>query len=145
MASFIDPKCGLPLYLLDNEKIAENCGRINGYVVAGILTIIIVGISIALFIKYNNKTSTEIVLYLMALLFILLIIWWGVPKFSGWMNKNNFRVYQAQNDSFITKGFSKEQAIDKIQDLYKTNVQSNAILDGSLIIANGFRFANWNK
>ena len=145
MAYYIDPRCALPLYLLENEDVATHCGKIEGYVCCVFLTFIIVGVFIYLsylHIKSQTKTLNTLILYVVSLLFILLILWIAIPSLSGWMNRASFRVYKAQTESFIGNGFSKEQAVDKIQDLYKSKVQANAIENGSFMIANALRFSN---
>ena len=145
MAHYIDPRCALPLYLLENEEVATNCGKIEGYVVCGVLTLIFIGVFIY-FVYRNNKTNAlqwnTLVLYIASFLLVLLILWLAIPALSGWMNKSSYRVYKAQSNSFIGNGFSKEQAIEKMQDLYKTNVQADAIQNGSFMIANALRFSN---
>lgn len=142
MASYIDPRCALPLYLLENETIATSCGKLEGYIFCGFITLIFIGGFVYFYTISKNKTFNSFILYASLLLLTLLIIWYAIPAFMGWINKSRFRIYKAEMDGFIGKGLDKEQALDKIQDLYKTKIQANAIENGSLMISNALRFSN---
>ena len=142
MASYIDPRCALPLYLLENETIATNCGKLEGYIFCGFITLILIGGFIYFYAISKNKTFNSFILYASSLLLTLLIIWYAIPAFMGWTNKSRFRIYKAETDGFIGKGLNKEQALDKIQDLYKSRIQANAIENGSFMISNALRFSN---
>jgi hypothetical protein len=143
MASYIDPRCALPLYLLENENVAYNCGKLEGYVICGFITLIIIALFIFLYIKFGKKTFNYTILYIGILLLLLLIIWLAIPALSGWMNKASFRIYKAETDGFMNKGLNKEQALDKIQDLYKSKIQANAIETGSFMISSALKLSNF--
>ena len=72
----------------------------------------------------------------------LLLLWVVIPRVTSWLGKINWKVYNEQLDSYIRNGSTKDQAIDKIQSLYQSRIQADAIVDGSLIMANAFRYQN---
>ena len=34
MSSLVNPKCGVPIFQMNNMKDASDCGKINGYVIS---------------------------------------------------------------------------------------------------------------
>lgn len=51
------------------------------------------------------------------------------------MTGRNWMVYDEQIKSYINKGFTKELAIQKVQELYQTNMQASATSGVGLDIA----------
>ena len=95
MASFIDPRCAVPVYLLDNEDVATSCGRLSGVVISVLITIMIIAASILLYMKKDendpegkNKRPT---VHIGVTVCIILMVWLLIPFLSGYFNKVSFR------------------------------------------------------
>lgn len=137
MAYLIDPRCGLPIYALDSHNTAVNCGKISGYILSIILSIIII-IGAAyiyfgdLFDKKNNKKKY---LFYTITILILIFIWCTIPPLTGWENGKSFLVYQEQLKSYTNIGMTKEEAFKKIQELYQTKLMSGSISTAGLNVA----------
>lgn len=137
MAQFIDPRCGLPLYLLDNENVASYCGKLEGYVASFFIILILIG-AIGYFYFTGKLGENYKMLGVIGIIVVLLAM--VVPMFTSWLKKVNWRVYNEQVGSYMNNGSTREQAIGKMQELYQTRIQANAITNGSFIMANAMRF-----
>jgi hypothetical protein len=137
MAQFIDPRCGLPLYLLDNENVASYCGKLEGYVASFFIILILIG-AIGYFYFTGKLGENYKMLGVIGIIVVLLAM--VVPMFTSWLKKVNWRIYNEQVGSYINNGSTREQAIGKMQELYQTRIQANAITNGSFIMANAMRF-----
>lgn len=42
ISGFFDPKCAVPTFMIESEGVASKCGRYNGIVTSGVLTLFIV-------------------------------------------------------------------------------------------------------
>lgn len=137
MASLIDPRCAVPLFLMDNEKIASECGKISGYVIAFIITIIILIIGIFYYFSYmhNNSSLKNKIIYFSVIFLILILIWMGLPLLNGWINKRRWMGYNEQIKSYMNNGMNKEEAIKKMQDIYQYSMQADAIENAGLNIS----------
>jgi hypothetical protein len=129
MAYLINPKCGLPIYTLENKDTAVHCGKISGYIWSVILTIFI--IITALYIYYGNmfdkKNNKKRYIFYTSISLTLALIWGVFPSLNGWMNGRNWLVYDEQIGSYMKNGMTRDIAIQKVQELYQTSVQSSAI------------------
>lgn len=137
MAQFIDPRCGLPLYLLDNENVASYCGKLEGYIASFFIILILIG-AIGYFYFTGKLGENYKMLGVIGIIVVLLAM--VVPMFTSWLKKVNWRIYNEQVGSYINNGSTREQAIGKMQELYQTRIQANAITNGSFIMANAMRF-----
>lgn len=117
--------------------------KLEGYVLCIILTIII--LCIGIFLYFNIKSYDNIILYVCIVVGVILILWLLIPMAGAWTNKKRWNVYKTQIDSYINNGFTHNAAIDKIQDLYKTNIQANAMENGALYIGTALRSLNFNR
>jgi len=127
MNRWIEPKCAVPLFLLDNEADAKRCGKINGFVVAFILSIVIVIFAFYWF----RQSGFDLYLYVLGVVVVLLLIWLIVPYLAAWINVLNWRGRVAQVEQYEKQGFSQKETIDKMQSLHQTNVQANAITNAA--------------
>lgn len=131
MASLIDPRCAVPLFLLENEQTAHECGIIEGYVVSFIITLILVAIGIYIFYaNINNKK-----MWLAIICIIIVFMWIVIPWLNAWLNKRHWLGYDEQIKSYQKSGISRDEAIKKLQDLYQTNIQASAINQSGFMIA----------
>lgn len=146
MASYIDPRCAVPTYLLSSEGVAGECGRIEGYVASFLLTLVILGISIALYFREDKDEEGNVVqkerkpLQHFGITFgIILAVWLGVPFMTSWLKKVNWRGYKEQIKSFAQKGVSEADAIKQIQEMTQAQMQARAITQGASTIAQAMR------
>ena len=58
MASLFNPICGISLFDMTSSNTAKECGRINGYMVAILLSIITV-ISCGFWFAYHKNVDNE--------------------------------------------------------------------------------------
>ncbi|XWV25542.1 putative ORFan [Tupanvirus deep ocean] len=146
MASYINPKCSVPLFLLEYESDAAECGRLTGYFISIILSIIVIVIAVILYFIFNETTDTQqtnrIWKYILITLGILIVIWLAFPILISWLNKVRWRGYNAQVKSYIKKGYDIKEAINRTQDLYQTQIQANAITDAAATIASAYSTTN---
>ncbi|XWV26877.1 putative orfan [Tupanvirus soda lake] len=152
MASYINPKCAVPLFLLEYESDAGECGRLTGYFSSIILSIIVIVVAVILYFIFNDTLNTNdisnthnknrIWKYILITLGILIVIWLGLPALIAWFNKVRWRGYNAQVDLYIKKGYDIKEAINKTQDLYQTQIQANAITDAAATIASAYTASN---
>lgn len=129
MASLIDPRCGAPTYTLENESIAETCGRYSGYIWIGVIDIIL--FIIILISWYNNKdlekkgekpsyTLIYVCSTLIALSFLL-------PFLFGLIQKRSWQSTQVQIDGLIKRGYTREKALEELAQNERTTQMTNAM------------------
>lgn len=145
MAEYLNPKCAVPTFLLENESIAMECGRYTGYFIAIILTIIVVAVALYLYYALRNKDyeqNNRIIKYALITIIIVLGIWLFFPAIFSWTKKMHLRGYHEQINSYVDHGFSTKDAIDKTQSLYQTGIQADAITSAATIIASASSIRN---
>jgi len=143
MASFFNPKCAMPTFLMGNENEASMCGKINAYIISLIVSIIVIVISVLLYKTkkrhYINKTyrkNVRLAKYVFATIGIVILIWILIPLVLSLASKNRWRKDNAQINSYIKNGYDKKEAIGKMQDIYQSQIQANAITNAANTIAN---------
>ena len=159
MASLIDPRCDVPLYLMENEYDVKRCGKLEGYIFSFFLSIIVIVISILI---YNRKLRKDILTedeekkrgnrrlykYMGITTIIVILIWLGSPLLTSWLKVKRWEGYKEQIKSYKNQGFTNTDAIKKIQDMHQTKIQANAITSGAANIAaalNASRRSNINR
>lgn len=136
LETFIEPRCGAPMYLQD-EAIAQKCGKINGYVMSAILSVFIGVFGWSAYKKASpksdasedEKSDAKITQYVIAglSLGIIIVVWLGIPFLSGLYSKRQWVSYEFQIQELMNKGYDQKSAIAQVQSLYQTDVQANAI------------------
>jgi hypothetical protein len=141
-ASFIDPMCAVPIYLLENEDIATHCGKLGGYVFSAILSVLIIGVSLFLYYKKEKDSEGKIiekpkkpVNHILCTLLIISLLWLTYPLFMGWVGRMRWRGYNEQLKSYGKKGFTTTDAVKQIQDLQEARIQASAITSGAATMA----------
>jgi len=130
MASFIDPRCAVPTFLLNNEGDAAYCGRIYGYITSVIITIFILAITFYLYVKYPHSW-TRFLTYLLTSIIVIFLIWMTIPAVGAWINVVSWRGYSAQKDYYIKGGLNEKEALYQLQALEQTKIQADAIRDAA--------------
>jgi len=146
MASFIDPSCAVPIYLMENSEVARQCGKLSGYFVAGMVTIVAIIAAISMYInrnKYydeqNRHSSKRVIKYLLLTSLVVGLSWVSLPFIISWFNTIEWRGYNKQYESYRAKGLTTNEAVKQIQSMAETRLQANAISSGASTIANALR------
>lgn len=132
MAYLYDPRCGLPTYTLESKDVAVHCGKISGYMWAIFLTILIGIIGVYIYYTnvldiFNGKNKKRKYIFFIIIGALLALIWGIFPYLNGFMRGQSWLVYDGQINSYMNNGMTRDIAIQKVQELYQTHVQSNAI------------------
>jgi len=135
MAYLIDPRCGVPLYLIESKEIAIDCGKISGYFWAGVLTILVLCVGIWIYVKIKDMSLTKKILYWASIVGIILLLWFVNPSVLAWMNGKKWLVYFEQIKSYMNNGMTREESVKKLQELYQTTMQANATSNAGIDIA----------
>lgn len=125
MASLIDPRCAVPLFAVDNEEHARQCGQISGYVGAAIITAIVL-IVWGVWLATRGQGALTSVFSLNIALGVGMLFWL-LPMASAWISTRHWLGYVEQIRSLRKKGQSHKEAVQNVQSLYQTDVQANAI------------------
>lgn len=149
MASYINPKCAIPLFLMTNETDAIDCGKIDGNIIFIILSIIIIIIGIYIYQMYKpinqpNKDN-RFFKYVVVTIIIILILWLVFPSLFQWMNKMKWKGYNAQIDSYLKQGYNKKDAVSQLQNLYQTKIQADAITNAAYIMSSAYATGSIRK
>jgi hypothetical protein len=143
MASLINPKCAVPIFLMENINDATECGLIGGYIASGICSLVAL---VAGLLAYNNSdvemqngkqvhTGKKKISYLIATFCCISLIWLVVPLFASWANGRSWSGYDLQIKSLTNQGLTRQQALGKIQNIYQAEMQANAISSAGTNIA----------
>lgn len=145
MSTFMDPRCGVPTFLQTDVNTVRECGVYSGYILATILTLMIIVFIISLLFKKPSDPSdpeqvkkNQTIKMVGGIIGVLLILlaWIFVPRFTSFTSVNSWETYQNQISQYMKEGLSRQGAINKLQSLYQTQEQANAILAAGAEIAN---------
>lgn len=130
MASYINPKCAMPLFMMDNHEDACNCGYLQGAVtsvICGVVSLSAVAVLCAYIQRMPEQGSGVSVKHVVGGCVILLLLLWLYPHLSSWLSGVQYKGYHEQINSLMNKGFTRDQAVSKTQDLYQAQLQASAI------------------
>lgn len=155
MANIVNPICGVPDFQLPNAKTAAECGRVNGYIVAGLVSI---GVIIGFIYWYNShyetetdpKTGKKIVKtkpywIIILMVTVLLLIWLFLPILFAFLSTNNYRTLQLQKDELIKRGYNEKEVLRSQQDIYQNKMQARSRIAAAGEIANAINMRNNNN
>lgn len=146
MASLINPKCGLPTYLLDNSADAAECGKLNGQLLAGILIVITLITSIWLYWESKqNYTFNKTLIHFGITFLIVCALWIVLPFLSVALSKISWDIKQEEIKGYMSKGFDKQGAIKQVQDMHEAVIQADATANAAFTIANALRPMDSNR
>ena len=132
MGNMIYPKCSVPTHLLETEKCAKKCGRIDGYVTSSILSALflcsifapsIVGIQKSKN-TYGYSTVTTLFLFFGTGLFVGL-----TGLLSGWYRVMRWKGYNEQKKIYLNMGFSKKAVAILMQNERSGHKMDNLLLN----------------
>lgn len=147
--SFINPTCNMPLFQQVDSNIVANCARLNGYIISSIISIILIITIIILLTKMKKKENEKnkkysnrrkyVLIGIGICILIVVLAWLFIPMLSSWIDRRRWQGYQYQIEALMKNGYTRQKAMSKIQSLYQTNEQANALRDGASDIANSIR------
>ena len=147
MSSLINPQCGVPTFIQTDPKLVGDCGKYSGYIIAIIITIILLFLMLSVWVSSVHaigplmsqedqdgikrlRNSKLLVLFL-----FIVLVWIFVPKMFSFFSVRSWESYQSQISQYMAQGLSRQDAINKIQSLYQSELQASAIIDAGAEIA----------
>src|SRR5271156_4967195 len=118
-AKYFDPNCIKPIYLMDDEKQAMNCGTVTGITYSSIISIFVISITTRFYFKEeNNERKTRI---LIAGILCFILIWIFIPLMMRYSYKNLWIGYNNSNLELQKQGYDKDTIITILQS-FDSNV-----------------------
>ncbi len=142
MASLLNSKCGVPIFVQTDKNVVGECGLYKGYITCIVITIFTAIAAVMILISKpvvksdadtaeTDKHKKEIWKHKMILLGIIVLItvavWIFVPRLMRFMDINSWGTYQNEIDGYVTQGMTRQQALNQIQSLYQARMQAAAI------------------
>ena len=141
MTSIFDPRCSIPYFLQTDQSIVERCGSVGGVVTVIVLICILLIMSAGFYVKYKSETGKIVPfdetrrnrIRRMFLIKIIIILFIGIlsvifiPKLSAFFSLNSWKSSQYQIQQYMNSGLTREQAIAKMQSLYQSQMEVDAI------------------
>jgi NADH:ubiquinone oxidoreductase subunit 6 (subunit J) len=130
---------------LQTQDQASSCGKRYGLIFAIIMTLLsIVG---AVFI-WNSHSIDSIDVdddtiakrkrrktFMLAGLGVLTLLFWLAIPLGSMMMNYRWKSYNNDINGYMKAGFSRQKAISKVQGLYQTNQQTDAIIGAAAMLA----------
>ena len=145
MASLINPNCGVPIFVQTDKTLVSTCGSYSGYIISGVITVVLIIIMIVISKsaeKYSHLSVEEQSIIkkerdnkLLMILLGILAVWVLIPMISKFLSTNRWESYQSQISQYMSQGLSRQDALSKIQSLYQTQMQANAMITAGGAIA----------
>lgn len=124
-AKYLLPYCVVPTYLLDTLQEAENCGLMNGFFYAFMVSIVIIFFGIRSYLKSDSASGQEQILVTTGI--ILILVWLFLPL----VFKHGFSImwigYTNLINSLLALGYTRYQAITILEN---SNVSSDVTIGG---------------
>ena len=150
ISSLLDPICNVPTWEMQTLTAASRCGKINGFVTAGVISLII-AITACVFIfnesaanslrsttlpftEDERKTQNRNIAITAAVLIIPICIL--SPILGGVMNGNRWNTAQAQLKGYRATGMDPAHAMGKLQAYEQAKMQAQARMSAAVAQAN---------
>ena len=141
MSSLVNPKCGVPIFQMNNMKDAGDCGRINGYIASIFISLFTVFGFVVWYIDYTEEDPITKkrkngwwILFLLGI--TLVLIWIFIPLLAQFLATRNFQTTKIQLKQLENHGYTHQEALSKIQSLYENMKRNQAMTDSAMIIGN---------
>ena len=156
MSRFFDSRCGVPIFMMDNENVARRCGRLNGFVSAISFTIFFLIGNIILTINMNKKNpdptlsdekkeeeaNKPFVWWPIATgVGCILLAWLTFPFLGGYFNVMSYEFKQNEKRAMKKRGLSDKEIYNRQQDLYEKRLESRSRIRAAQIQADAMRAA----
>lgn len=124
MVSLINPKCAIPLFAMDDENLATECGMWGGLIGASVISALAIVIwSIALVVSKRSVMS----MFTLNFAIFTGLLFWLLPLFFSWVSHREWLGYAEQIKAFQNKGQTNKESMQNVQALYQTDLQASAI------------------
>ena len=139
MSSLVNPKCGVPIFQMNNMKDASDCGKINGYVISIFISLFTIFGFVIWYLDYTKedpitKEKKNGWWILVLLVIIIIMIWIFIPMFFQFLATRNFQTTKIQLQQLENHGYTHQEALSKVQDLYQNMKRNQAMRDSAMII-----------
>jgi hypothetical protein len=155
MSRFIDPRCGVPIFMMDNPRIARRCGRINGFFTAMSFTIFFIIGTVILTIHLNKKQLDPDTLEVIEADKNKKFIWWPIvtgigciifswiffPFLTGYFYTIQYKSKEIEKGRMRRRGLNEKEVYKQQQDLYEKRLETSARLKAAEIQADAMRDA----
>ena len=146
MTSLFDPRCRVPTFQQTEGEIVKMCGRRTGYIISSIITVVVLiisGLHINSLLKVKKtdknkkpKNNTGKIVFTVFITVIgLTFIWLGIPTVIAFFQHNSWKGYQIQLQQLQKQGYSRTDALSKIQSYNQSVMQANATQNAGLNVA----------
>lgn len=123
MASLFNPICGISLFDMISSNTAKECGRINGYMVSillSIITVISCGFWFAYHKNIDNEDQTKSSWWIwLVMVGILIVIWIVIPYLLIFVNLRNYSKIKRNIELFEKEGKNRESIIKNLKCNYQ--------------------------
>jgi hypothetical protein len=139
MATLLNSKCGVPIFVQTDKNVVGECGLYKGYITCIVITFFMaISAIMILFAKPKAKPNIDPEkqkqeirkqkMVTIGLLFLVLVlIWIFLPRLTKFMDINSWNTYQHEIDGYVAQGMTRTQAINQLQSLYQAQMQAAAI------------------
>jgi len=141
MSSLVNPKCGVPIFQMNDMKDAGDCGRINGYIISIFISLFTVFGFVVWYIDYTEEDPITKkrkngwwILFLLGI--TLVLIWIFIPLLAQFLATRSFQTTKIQLQQLENHGYTHQEALSKIQNLYENMKRNQAMTDSAMIIGN---------
>ena len=139
MSSLVNPKCGVPIFQMNDMKDASDCGRIDGYIIAIFISAFTIFGFVVWYLDYTKEDpitkERKNGWWIFALLAVtLVLIWVFVPMFGKFLATRNFQTTKIQLQQLESHGYTHQEALSKVQDLYQNMKKNQAMRESAMII-----------
>jgi hypothetical protein len=150
MSSLVYPKCGIPIFQMNDMKDAGDCGRINGYIISIFVSIFTIFLFIVWYIDYIKEDpitrERKNGWWILVLLGIsLVVIWIFVPLLTQFLATRSFQTTKIQLQQLENHGYTHQEALSKVQNLYENMKRNQATKESAMIIGNSINNNNYRK
>jgi tetrahydromethanopterin S-methyltransferase subunit F len=131
MSSLFMPQCGVPTFRQTESSVVSHCAKINGYIIAVILAIVIMVFAVTESYKKweedkkkgnNTKDWKYIIIGLVASVVIIIFL----PMLLSYFSVNAWKTTQFQIDQCVKQGRSRTECMDLQQKWEETTMQADA-------------------
>ena len=152
MSKYIDPSCGVPIFMMDNSNVARRCGRLNGFITASFFTILIIIGTIIVTIRTNKKRTDQygntlaidkdkkfVWWPILSGCIWIIFVWLFFPLLTGFVYKTQYGWKEVEKRMMKKRGLSDKEIYQQQQGLYEKRLESRARIQAAQIQADAFR------
>ncbi|MDD4931389.1 MAG: hypothetical protein PHG66_04580 [Candidatus Colwellbacteria bacterium] len=134
-SKYFAPYCIKPLYLIDSQDNAGNCGFVNGLVYSSIFTITIILAGIKFYSSEKDDTRRRWILY--GMFIVLSLLWILTPLILYSSYKTIWEGYNNAKKDLQAQGYSKMDILNILQLFEQNSAPLNVAGVGGIAFAKG--------